>query len=157
MILWDHRDVLKGGLLFWGPGVEFWTSCSRGGVFFLVVFSEHFSEYCWKTIQDSQRPKTDRREKVSSSTQKSVDTASQWGRLSSIQEAMCILYLTHSSLLFSFTLIRFSWFRFKGVHHLHKSIEAELTKLERNRSEQEVPYKVNILGSDKVLLCIGIS
>lgn len=45
--------------------------------FLFVVFSEHFSEYCWKTIQDSQRPKTDRREKVSSSTQKSVDTASQ--------------------------------------------------------------------------------
>ncbi|KAK2574601.1 hypothetical protein P5673_000791, partial [Acropora cervicornis] len=54
----------------------------------------HFSEYCWKTIQDSQRPKTDRRE--------------------------------------------------KGVHHLHKSIEAELTKLERNRSEQEATFRAEL-------------
>lgn len=34
--------------------------------------------------------------------------------------------------------------RFKGVHHLHKSIEAELTKLERNRSEQEATFRAEL-------------
>ena len=63
-----------------------------------------------------------------------------------------------NSLIFAvqFHIDKIFLIRFKGVHHLHKSIEAELTKLERNRSEQEVPYKVNILASDKVLSCIGI-
>ena len=78
MILRDHRDAYYFGGLGLSSElrvleVAFFFFFS----FFLVVFSEQFSEYCWKTIQDSQRPKTDRREKVSSSTQKSVDTASQ--------------------------------------------------------------------------------
>lgn len=96
MILWDHRDVLKGGLLFWGPGVEFWTSCSWGGVFFFGRFQNTFQNTVGKQfkILKGQRQ---------------------------IEEK-----------------------RFKGVHHLHKSIEAELTKLERNRSEQEATFRAEL-------------
>lgn len=92
MILWDNWGVLNEAL-FWGPGIEFWPG-SSGGVF--ARFSEHFSEYCWKTVQDSERAKTDRREKVSSSKHESVNTASQWGRLFSLTEAMYILFLTQT-------------------------------------------------------------
>ena len=46
------------------------------------------------------------------------------------QLEICVRFLDLSLLCFPF--------RFKGVHHLQKVMEAELAKLERNRNDQEV-------------------